>query len=121
MENKKMGKHILLDISYTAGNEMEFLLTNPITFVDILYRAAEIAGATVLRKTYHIFDNGAFTAILLLSESHISVHTWPENGSAALDIYTCGDVMPEIASAYIKEYIKPDKINESVILRGINV
>lgn len=56
-----------------------------------MYRAARVSGARVLSADFHRFDPQGVTGLLLLAESHLSVHTWPERGYAAVDAYTCGD------------------------------
>lgn len=87
-----MGKHYLLNLfgcSFVLLNDEHFL-------VDLLENAAAASGATVLKTVYEKFDPQGVTVICLLSESHISIHTWPEEGKAACDIYTCGDSNPKI-------------------------
>jgi len=59
--------------------------------LDAMRRSAEKAGATWLRGSHHKFEPQGVTAVGLLSESHISMHTWPELGYAACDVFTCGD------------------------------
>jgi len=58
--------------------------------------AAAASGATVVQTISKKFDPQGVTVICLLSESHISIHTWPEEGKAAVDVYTCGDCNPKI-------------------------
>jgi S-adenosylmethionine decarboxylase len=64
--------------------------------VRLLEEAAVISGATVLETVFKKFDPQGATVICLLSESHISIHTWPEEGKAAVDVYTCGDSDPKL-------------------------
>ncbi len=64
-----------------------------------LNRAAKLANATVLNLISNKFEPQGVTAIALLAESHISIHTWPESNYSAVDIFTCGqNMMPELAS-----------------------
>ena len=68
----------------------------------ILNRAAKLANATVLNLISNKFEPQGVTAIALLAESHISIHTWPESNYSAVDIFTCGqNMMPEQASQYL--------------------
>jgi len=68
----------------------------------ILNRAAKLANATVLNLISNKFEPQGVTAIALLAESHISIHTWPESNYSAVDIFTCGqNMMPEVASQYL--------------------
>lgn len=79
------GTHVLLD-AYGARH-----LDDAPRLRDILRRAATACGATVLSDTFHRFDGrGGVTGVVALQESHISIHTWPETGFAAIDIFLCG-------------------------------
>lgn len=69
-------------------------LNNGPRIVNACLAACEAAGATVLDYVWHQFDPHGVTCLVLLSESHLSIHTWPEKGSAAVDIFTCGDAKP---------------------------
>ena len=91
-------KHLLLDL-YRCDceklNDESFLRC-------ILYRAAKLANATVLNLISNKFEPQGVTAIALLAESHISIHTWPESNYSAVDIFTGGqNMMPELASQYL--------------------
>jgi S-adenosylmethionine decarboxylase len=81
-----MGHHCLLNV---YGCDFD-ILNNEQFLIEILKISAEKCGATVLDCVSHKFEPQGVTAILLLSESHISVHTFPEKGKAAFDIFTCG-------------------------------
>jgi S-adenosylmethionine decarboxylase len=87
-----MGKHYLLNL---YGCSLS-LLDNEFFLCDLLENAAEACGAHVLQTMSHQFTPQGVTAICLLSESHISIHTWPEEGKAAVDVFTCGDCNPKI-------------------------
>lgn len=82
-----ISRHIIADIT----SEDPFLLDDVELILEALTLAAKEANATILKTAFHRFAPHGVTAFLLLSESHISVHTWPELNKAALDIYTCGD------------------------------
>jgi S-adenosylmethionine decarboxylase len=64
--------------------------------IDLLENAAVASGATVVQTISKKFEPQGVTVLCLLSESHISIHTWPEEGKAAVDVYTCGDCNPKI-------------------------
>ena len=88
----KMGKHYLLNLygcSFHLLDDENFLM-------GLLESAAIASGATVIQTISKKFHPQGVTAICLLSESHISIHTWPEEGMAACDVYTCGDCNPKI-------------------------
>ena len=73
------------------------LLDNELFLCDMIENAAEACGAHVLQTMSHQFSPQGVTAMCLLSESHISIHTWPEKGEAAVDVFTCGESEPKIA------------------------
>ena len=76
----------------------------------ILNRAAKLANATVLNLISNKFEPQGVTAIGLLAESHISIHTWPESNYSAVDIFTCGqNMLPELASQYLIEALKAEE------------
>jgi S-adenosylmethionine decarboxylase len=64
--------------------------------IDLLENAAAASGATVVQTISKKFEPQGVTVMCLLSESHISIHTWPEEGKAAVDVYTCGNCNPKI-------------------------
>lgn len=89
-----VGKHCILELydCDSAKLDDESFLRTTIT------SAAKRAGATLLHLITHRFDPQGVTGLALLAESHISIHTWPESGYAAVDVFTCGDhTMPEQA------------------------
>lgn len=84
-----LGTHAILDLSGAAGAEVA-LLADLSAMEALLVRAARRAGATVLASHGHGFGDGlGVTCFAMLAESHISVHTWPEYGTAAFDIFLC--------------------------------
>jgi S-adenosylmethionine decarboxylase len=88
-------KHIILDL-YACNPE----ILNCIEQLEpIVYNAAHEAGANILYSKFYQFEPQGATGFLLLAESHISVHTWPEFGFAAVDIFTCGDTVDAEAIA----------------------
>ena len=86
---------------------------------NVLHEATIASGATMLDEKYHIFRPQGMTGYILLKESHISIHTWPEYGYAAIDVFTCGDSMkPDMAIAYLRENLRPGRVTVKKILRG---
>ena len=93
-------KHLLLEL-YRCDCEK---LNDESYLRCILNRAAKLANAKVLNLISNKFEPQGVTAIALLAESHISIHTWPESNYSAVDIFTCGQNMkPELASKYLIE------------------
>ena len=108
-------KHLLLEL-YRCDceklNDESFLRC-------ILNRASKLANATVLNLISNKFEPQGVTAIALLAESHISIHTWPESNYSAVDIFTCGqNMMPEIASQYLIESLMAKEHSLRVIKRN---
>jgi S-adenosylmethionine decarboxylase proenzyme len=76
------------------------------------------SGATILNSTEKVFDNNGFTILFLLSESHCSIHTYPENNSLFTDLFTCGDTCDYTKYEKIMVYyLKPKKISSNLIIR----
>jgi S-adenosylmethionine decarboxylase len=73
----------------------------------------------VLEVNLHDFgaENG-FTGVALLAESHISIHTWPEYAYAAIDIFMCGDLDPEVSLAVLSAYFQPETTEMQILKRG---
>ncbi len=77
------------------------------------------AGATLLHiHLHHFTPNGGISGVAVLAESHISVHTWPERGYAAFDVFMCGDAEPEKSIAVLKKAFSPKRMNITEHLRG---
>ena len=108
------GKHLLLELyrcDYEKLNDESFLRCT-------LNRAAKLAKATVLDLISNKFEPQGVTAIALLAESHISIHTWPESNYSAVDIFTCGqNMLPELASQYLIEALNTEEHSLRVIER----
>jgi len=103
-----VGKHCILELYDCDPSKLddEAFLRSAIT------QAAERAGATLLNLITHQFEPQGVTGLALLAESHISIHTWPESGYAAVDVFTCGDhTMPERACAVLSEQLQSQRQN----------
>ena len=109
------GKHLLLEL-YRCDSEK----LNDESFLRCsLNRSAKLAKATVLNLISNKFEPQGVTAIALLAESHISIHTWPESNYSAVDIFTCGQNMrPEVASQYLIEALNAEEHFLRVIERN---
>ena len=87
--------------------------------VGLLRRAAEAAGAKVVAEAIQPFSPHGTSAVLLIEESHFSLHTWPEAGYAAADFYTCGDCQPERAHAVLLAGVGAARCELVVVERGL--
>ncbi|NNG24438.1 adenosylmethionine decarboxylase [Telluria aromaticivorans] len=113
--HRPAGIHLLADL---AGIDAA-LLVDPAALDALLREAALAAGARVLHSHFHTFGPGAgVTGVLLLAESHISIHTWPEHGFAAADVFMCGDAQPQRALDVIASALQPGSRSVQTIARG---
>jgi len=87
----------------------------------LMRRAATEAGATIIDARFHLFGEGCgVTGVLILAESHITVHTWPENNYAAFDVFMCGECDPSIAANIIAEDVRTEHADVKIISRGLS-
>ena len=99
-----MGKHLLLevyDVDFEAINDVESLQ-------NAMLNGIKRAKMTVLNVFSHCFIPQGCTVVIALAESHVSCHTWPENGSIAIDVYTCGDKNPRLIALEMLKYLNSD-------------
>jgi S-adenosylmethionine decarboxylase proenzyme len=90
------------------------------SFVErIMRRAVVVAGATEVGTIFRNFSPQGVTGVVVVEESHLSIHTWPEYGYAAVDFYTCGDCAPERADAFLREQLQCESAEVLVVQRGI--
>ena len=110
------GAHLIIDL-YDAKKLDDIGLIET-----ALRQCVEAAGATLLHIHLHHFEpNGGVSGVAVLAESHISIHSWPENGYAALDVFMCGDAKPEACVPVLRKAFKPKRIAVSELLRGQGV
>ncbi|MEC0182514.1 adenosylmethionine decarboxylase [Paenibacillus peoriae] len=116
MEYSTFGRHVAVD---TWG--VEFELLNNAQFLETqLVEAAEACGATVMSVQSKQFEPQGATVLVMLSESHLSIHTYPERGFAAIDCYTCGETVdPQLAIDYLVSVLKPEKTYAKKLIRGL--
>lgn len=108
-----MGDHFLVNLyecDIVKLNDEKFL-------VEMLEQAIIKGKMTLLNLVTHKFEPQGITVVALLSESHISIHTWPERGSAALDVFTCGESNPELAMEHMLMALEAKDYNTNCIRR----
>ena len=107
------GKHYLLDL-YGCQH------LDSVTYIEKVMRAAvQVANATLLHLHVHHFGPGCgVSGVAVLSESHISVHTWPERGFAAFDIFMCGKAEPQKAAKEIERMLSAERVACYIGKRG---
>lgn len=107
-----MGKHLLLEVY-----DVKFdLLNDGIALQETMERGIKRAQMSILNIFSHCFLPQGCTIVIALSESHVSCHTWPENGSIAIDVYTCGDGNPKLIAIELLKYLDSNNFK----LREIN-
>ncbi len=113
--HRPSGQHLLADFYGVDAA----LLTSSAAIDRLLRAGAEAAGACILHSHFHSFgDAMGVTGVVLLAESHISIHTWPEFGFAAADIFMCGDAQPQLALQVIELALEPQSRVVQTIARG---
>ena len=108
------GSHLIIDLWEAEG------LDDRDRIEQALVDAVKEAGATLLHIHLHTFsDGGGVSGVAVLAESHISVHTWPEKGYAAFDVFMCGDAEPRKAMNVFKRAFNPGRIVVGEHKRGV--
>ena len=93
---------------------------NDVDFIrSAMVGAAKQAGATIVTETFHHFSPHGVSGAVIIAESHLSIHTWPEYGYAAVDLFTCGDtVSSEAAFNYLRDILESTQVSTMEIHRG---
>ena len=110
-------KHILFTLKGCPYD----LLDDEAHIRSVLSYAASVSQSTLLDISSHKFYPHGVTAVALLAESHISIHTWPENGMAVCDVFTCGDhTEPRAAATYMYDIMKATDIVSEIFQRPLS-
>jgi len=106
------GVHLIVDLHGASGlNDIDLIETT-------LRRCVEAARATLLHIHLHHFQPNGVSGVAVLAESHISIHTWPDAGYAALDVFMCGKASPDACIPVLREAFKAERVEVNEILRG---
>ncbi|MEJ5348513.1 MAG: adenosylmethionine decarboxylase [Desulfosoma sp.] len=113
---KSLGKHLIVELY-----DCDFDLINDVSQVEkILVEAVAISKATIVQPVFHQFSPHGVSGVVVIAESHFTIHTWPEYGYCALDIFTCGELIDSDASlAYLQEAFKAGSFSVMEIKRGV--
>lgn len=113
-----LGRHILVelhDCDREALNDIDLIR-------EAMLKAAVDCGAVIMGESFHRFSPQGVSGVVVIAESHISIHTWPEYGYAAADVFTCGtSVNPEIAANVLIEKLGSKNHTLTEIQRGVLV
>lgn len=111
---KATGKHLLVE--YQGCDSSILNKIKPIE--ELMNKAAVAAEATVVNSVFHAFSPQGVSGVVVIEESHMSIHTWPEYGYAAVDFFTCGECLPEKAHEVIFAGLKAKNFETMLIQRG---
>jgi S-adenosylmethionine decarboxylase len=114
--NDGLGLHILMEF-----NECDAEILNDMVFLEhAMNKAAEVSKATIIKSVFHQFSPQGVTGVVVVAESHLAIHTWPEHGYAAVDFFTCNSGMDYMkAYDFLKEQLDSKDHNYKSITRGI--
>lgn len=115
-ELKALGRHVLIEY---YGCSKEIIEDNGL-IEQFMKEAADYSGATIVESVFHHFNPYGVSGAVIIAESHLTIHTWPEYGFASVDVYTCGDsVSPWKATDYLSEKLKAKKTESFEVPRGM--
>lgn len=113
---QSLGTHLIVELYDCDAN----FINDSRQVESSLLKAADISGATVVQSMIHEFNPHGISGVIVIEESHFSVHTWPEYGYCALDIFTCGsDIDYLSALQYLKDTFAAQSISVNEIKRGV--
>lgn len=115
---KSLGRHLLIEL-YDCNTR----LLNQINEIEeILTDAAKMVGATIVETSFHHFSPYGVSGVVVIAESHITIHTWPEYNYAAIDVFTCDDSMAiDKITEFLSTKFKAKKYEQKLIKRGIGM
>ena len=109
------GTHVLVEywecLSISEMSDVDYIR-------NALLDGTRAANATPISNHFHKFSPSGVSGVVVIEESHFSIHTWPEHGYAAVDFYTCGECIPEKAISVVGDWLKSKDIKTIVVKRG---
>lgn len=110
-----LGTHLIAELF----NCNEFHINDIDKVEEVMMAAAELSKATVIKPFFHQFSPYGISGVIVIAESHFTIHTWPEHGYAAVDIFTCGDIDYQSALNHIKSELGAERCSTFQFQRGI--
>jgi S-adenosylmethionine decarboxylase len=111
-----MGRHVLAEFFECNAN----VLNNPALVEQLMKEAANACGATIVQSCFHRFSPYGVSGVVVIQESHLAIHTWPENGYASVDLYTCGETCdPHVAFEFLRETLHSAHTCYTELHRGL--
>ncbi len=113
---KSLGYHLILEL----GGCPSAALDDRETVSRVMTEAVEASGATLIQPFFHQFAPQGVSGVVIISESHFSIHTWPEYGYAAVDIFTCGDQIDmDVAVETLRRGLGAEAVQKMLLTRGM--
>ncbi len=110
----ELGKHIILELYDCDTKKLD-----DTSFLEQALRdAATSMGATILSSNFHPFAPIGVSGVVIIKESHLTIHTWPEYGYAAIDIFTCGDMDMQVGVDFLKNALSAQRFSYKTLVRG---
>ena len=111
-----MGRHVLAEFFGCEADSLD----NVAMIEQVMTEAAIVCGATVVSTSFHRFSPFGVSGVVVIAESHLAIHTWPEFGYAAVDFFTCGDTCdPMVAHEYVRDRLQAGRSEFTELQRGI--
>ncbi len=112
---KSLGKHLIVEL-YDCDRH---LIESVDQVEHILVEAVRVSKATIVKPVFHQFNPHGVSGVVVIAESHFSIHTWPEYGYCALDIFTCGDqIDSDLALQFLKREFRAGNMSVMELKRG---
>lgn len=112
---RALGYHLLIEF-YGCDHDS---LNDVGKIKNLMDDAAIVSGASIVESVFHRFNPHGVSGVVVIAESHLAIHTWPEHGYAAVDLFTCGEtVNPWRAYEFLKKGLTPQSTSTKKILRG---
>jgi len=113
---KSLGKHLIVELY-----DCDRVRINDVAQVErILVEAVKFSKATIIQPVFHQFSPHGVSGVVVIAESHFTIHTWPEYGYCAVDIFTCGDpIDADLALHFLKEQFEAKNLSVVDIKRGV--
>jgi S-adenosylmethionine decarboxylase proenzyme len=112
---KTLGRHLVVDL-YDCKSE---ILNDVHQIEEVMMEAARRCKATPLGKFFHTFEPQGVSGVVVIAESHLAIHTWPEYNFASVDIFTCGNTVdPWLAHEYLTAILKAKSVDVTELKRG---
>ncbi len=111
-----LGRQILVEF-YDCNRD---ILNGEDLIRDILLEGVRRSGATIVSDTFHTFSPHGVSGVVVIAESHVAIHTWPEHGYAAVDVFTCGETIdPWVIQKYLETEFEAGNVSSMEMKRGL--